>query len=511
MSSNGSLPPLPEPIYDPFLDLTAAECKHIRSWVMFRENKDGTRTRLTRDTEILEWIAGRRLRVISIGKALMARLNDIYWYHDGTYEICNSRIEQWVRQNAKKFDFYLPGFSTALRSTIVEEFVNLLKQTYLTDREEIEKNEEEYIAFKNGLLPLSRFREEGSLELEAFNPEIKLMRRVPHELLVKRGTYEPGLEKVVCPRFLQHFRDTVNEEWVPLQFEVIGFCLIPGYPIHKFFVLHGPHDTAKGTFSHILQCVLGHENVTAKTFDQLAEQQFELQHLHRKFANIGDEMPRGVKQYVETIKAITGESLIEAPKKHSNEHFHFWNEAKCFFIGNELPRVGEAGDAFWDRVEVIPYPHRFKENKTYEETLLGDEKEISGLLYCSLAAVQRALKRGDFSVPVSAIKEEWRRESDTVRAFVQESLEGGKLVLDKDAEIRENELYWEFQSYRGDSKQIASPKTFTRRLREQFGIVTRQVMVRNVRDRYYVGVGHPKSPEPSEAKATLPTTSSVVN
>ena len=147
-----------------------------------------------------------------------------------------------------------------------------------------------------------------------------------------------------------------------------------------------------------------------------AKKEFEFQHLQHKLANIGDELPRRIQRYLERIKAITGESFIEAPRKHSNQHTKFTNEAKCIFIGNEFPKVGESGDAFWDRVIVIPHKNKFRESLTYEKNLLSDEQEIEGLILCSLLTVKSLLEHR-FTIPSDVEKEEWRRDSDTVRAL----------------------------------------------------------------------------------------------
>jgi len=481
-------------IYDPYKELSNSELGEIHSLVKYRKKNDETRVRLTKDNEILLWMIERRVKVIAIGKGLMARFNDLYWYHNGIYEPCNGKIEQWLQLRAKEFDKFLPAFSTGLKQSVIEEVVNRLKREYLTDMDEVYNDEHEYLAFKNGLLSFKKFFSGGPIEVLLFNPDIKLLRRIPHNLLVRDEEPRMGIEKDLCPKLYSHFVTTVGEEWATLNFEIIGYCLTPGYPLHTFFVLHGPHDTGKGTFSHIVHAVLGKENVSAKTFNQLAEQQFELQHLYRMFANIGDEMPRGVRNYVETIKALTGESPINAPKKHSNEHFTFMNEAKCIFIGNELPRVGESNDAFWDRVEVIPYKHRFKENKDYETALLIDEKEISGLLYCSLVAVRPVLQiTQELSVPDRTAKEEWRMDSDTVRAFIIESVEEGKYVLDKTVRIEQEVIHPSYVAHIGQGKTPVGLKGFTRRLKEQFGIGTDQVMVDGKRVRYYVGIGRPKN------------------
>ena len=241
----------PKPDYDPDYRIKDEEYQWIKSQIRYDEDNEGDeekRRRLTSDAEILQWVLDRRIKVISLGSGQMAWQNDIYWFKDGVYENCNSKIEQWLRQKATEFDKYLFAFSTHLKSNTISDVINKLKQTYYSELTDITRYKAQYIAFKNGLLSVKNLLA-GNIELQSFDPEIVLLRKIPHNLMTKPNGIQ--LEQMLCPTFLKHFHETVGEDWIKLQFEIIGYLFVPGYPLHKFFVLYGPHNSGKSTFARI--------------------------------------------------------------------------------------------------------------------------------------------------------------------------------------------------------------------------------------------------------------------
>ena len=68
-------------------------------------------------------------------------------------------------------------------------------------------------------------------------------------------------------------------------------------------------------------------------------------------------------------------------------------------------------------------------------------------------------------------------------------------MLDKLAIITQKDLYEDYCKYRGEKRPLLE-KSFTRRLREQFGIETQRIRAEDGRIRYYNGIGYPISADP---------------
>lgn len=497
------------PALDPNIPLNGAEWEEVYKRIEWTEDDKGNRIgRATTDKEILQWITEKRLVFISLSteNAPLARLTDLYWFNGKTYENCNVLIEKWLREAAKRFDSYLPRFSINLKSSTISDFIVELKQVNYTTMTEVDKDESKYMAFQNLLLDRDSF-EHGHWRTFPFDHHLKLIQRIPHNLIVPQN-FSTASDEELCPTFYKQFKDTSkNEKWIPLKFQQIGYCFVRGYPIHILFVLYGPHDAGKGTFTHILWTVLGLENYTDKSFQDLVEKVFELQHLYRMLANIGDEMPERLFPYVEVLKKLTGESGSNAPLKHSNKKNQIVNSAKLFFLGNAFGRIKEAEDAWWDRVIVDPYPNRFTENKGYEDRLLSNEKEIEMLIFCSLRAVQKVLEVGKFSIPDEDAKEEWRRISDSVRAFIKVGAETETFAInlkDPNLEIRADMLYEHYQKARIEqSGKPAGEKSFTRRLKQQFGIEVQRKEIAGEWVRFYKGIGWARKHSASSQANTI--------
>ncbi len=78
------------------------------------------------------------------------------------------------------------------------------------------------------------------------------------------------------------FIDWVGEEHMKILYEVISYCLIPNYPIHRLFCIIGFGMNGKSCFLRLLKKFLGEDNVTATELDTLLTSRFEITRLHKK-------------------------------------------------------------------------------------------------------------------------------------------------------------------------------------------------------------------------------------
>lgn len=110
-----------------------------------------------------------------------------------------------------------------------------------------------------------------------------------------------------CPEFDSFLASVVPDDIVPLVWELIGYLMYNGNPLHKAVMLHGTGRNGKGTFLRTITTLLGRENVTAVSLQALASERFGPAGLFGKLANIAGDIDGTYLEQTAMFKAITGE------------------------------------------------------------------------------------------------------------------------------------------------------------------------------------------------------------
>jgi putative DNA primase/helicase len=251
-------------------------------------------------------------------------------------------------------------------------------------------------------------------------------------------------EKELLEKELEHvvniFKEWVKDNWLIL-FEIIGYCTIPKYPLHKAFMLLGSGSNGKSTFLNTIITVLDKRNVSQIPLQEFdANYRFSLINLKHKLANIFADLPGRPLEFTGYFKALTGEDYISADRKFK-ERISFINYAKLLFSTNQLIRTNDISDAFFRRWILIEFPNVFNVNGSNWQFIEKNIKpHTSKILTLSIFAMFLALKRGSFSLSDSQLKEKWLRLSDSVYAFIRDEV-GNKLEEGSSKRIPSSELY----------------------------------------------------------------------
>jgi len=244
-----------------------------------------------------------------------------------------------------------------------------------------------------------------------------------------------------CPNILKHFNDAFeNESDVILLQEAIGNCLIKKYTYQKAVMMVGSGRNGKGVTLDLLSRLLGAQNTSAVTLEQLEKDQYSLSELHGKLANIGGDLNKTSLNHTGTFKTATGGDLLTAPRKFLTP-MYFINYAKFFFACNELPMIEDTSRGFWDRWLYFDFPYTFIPVEEYnlksdEEKLkfkiadpkikekLFAEKELEGFLIFALVGMKRLMKNNCFTLSETFenVKIKWMRQSDSFKAFCQDNI-----------------------------------------------------------------------------------------
>ena len=345
---------------------------------------------------------------------------DVYYYEDGVYKPAEAKIKEEVEailgEEASKH--------------LVEDVIGHVKRRTFIDREEINRDKN-YMPVKNGLLNLQTF------ELEPFTPD-------------KYFTFKLDIEynkEAQCPEFRKFISEVVRAEDIPIIQEYIGYLLLPDMPAHKTLWLYGVGRNGKSTLAKIIKGLLGSQNVISIPLEELdGNHRFSIVQFYGKLVNIVSEP--ATRKAMETVwfKKLTGGDWIVAEVKNKNRRIGFYNFAKFIILGNKYPQVRDTTPAFWDRLIIIEFPHRFtgdKAKKNLAEKILESEK--SGILNWALEGLKR-LKANDYNFTESKsterMKIEFKRLSNSAESFIEEMLE-----KDVDSIIPKSELYDAYKEY----------------------------------------------------------------
>jgi len=413
---------------------------------------------------------------------------DLYMWLDGRYVPCEEWLRAFIEAEAGKY-----GLSRRVRTYIVNETVEKVKRkTYFELKEEPLK-----IAFKNCVLDWKAFLE-GDLE-KAIIPleetrEEPVFHLIPHRLdveLLKRLYGSTDLSKTIeeeAPTAVKAFKAWVGDRWI-LLFELIGYTLYPGYPLHKAVMLVGEGSNGKSTYLRLIAEILSRENVVGKSLQELCYNRFAASELYHKLANIYPDIPKTALRETGAFKALTGEDMISPDRKFKTS-IPFVNYAKLLFSANELPEVTDMTFAFWRRWLVIEFPNKFPENpKFFEETFT--EEVIEKIIVLSLLAFRNALNARKFSVEASEAdyKEKWLRSANTIYNYVKTGLEEKWLELNKDSYVPCDTLYMDYQEWcDGNDLKAEGKATFTKELERLFGIQKKRKREGKLLIYVYVGV-----------------------
>jgi len=190
--------------------------------------------------------------------------------------------------------------------------------------------------------------------------------------------YLPG-EKRSCPYF-DHYLETSSggDESIKRRIcAMLGFLMLPGYPGKKILVMGTAKNSGKSMISRFFQKLVGPELVCGQTPFDMSEKH-ALSEFRGKIANIAPDLPAMVIKPgpVGTIKSLSGGDLVSVNPKGKDRQSLFCYTKQV--LGSNSPiRLQQFDEAFWDRIEIIPYIHSISPEDRIDnlEELLFEERD----------------------------------------------------------------------------------------------------------------------------------------
>lgn len=410
-------------------------------------------------------------------------------YENGIYtRNATPRIEEYLRKHI---------FQKLYKKTTVASIIERIKLDTLIDRKDFEEQDPHLICVKNGILDTK------NLNLVEHSPQFVFLSKI-------NANYD---EKASAQEILNIFKEYLpQEDKLKTLQELFGYCLYRKYPIHNIFFFIGSGRNGKGTTLTILQNMLGKENTSNITIQELEKGRFAVANLYGKLSNIGGDIAAIKIHSTAKIKGLSGGDELSAEMKNIQDPIMFENYAKMVFSCNKIPKWDDDSLAWYSRTIPIKFERQYLREKELKNLEDSDEKKvskrqiqgladklstdsnISGILNWALEGLARLLKNGDFSDKsiLSERKEILELSSNPFKVFVRKELkESFGCEISKDS-LRKEFLRWckKMKTY-----PTENDKEIKQILNNTFPLKERSIHVLDGRERVWVGFDFVKNEE----------------
>lgn len=227
--------------------------------------------------------------------------------------------------------------------------------------------------------------------------------------------------EATCERFDAFLAQVLSPEAVELAWEMLGYLMLNGNPLHTAFLFYGTGRNGKGTLLRVISALLGQDNISSVSLDQLNNNRFAPAAMYGKTANIAGDVDATYQESTAALKSLTGEDVFRGENKH-RDGFQFVSWAVPLFSANEVPGSADTSEGYLSRWTVL----HFGRTITAGERVLGLSdlllQELPGIAHKAVLALRILMERGAFDKSkgdVAAAADEFARKIDQVRQWVE--------------------------------------------------------------------------------------------
>lgn len=366
--------------------------------------------------------------------------NDMmYYYEDGVY-LPGGESKAITLINALFFGISDIHDNPILDKKIVAEIIAKIKA--LTQDETI--SFPNILNIKNGLIDLNNLKllPDGSLDLEC----IEIM---PHNPEIFNTVQFPITfnKSATCPAIKKYLGEVLDSKDIPFIQKLAGWFLWGEYHIHKSIMFYGSGRNGKGTLIRLLQRVIGEENCSHVSLQQLGDDRFSSSVLVGKAANLYGDLPKKDLSDSSVFKCYTGGDTLTVQRKFG-QPFSCKPTAKMCFSCNNIPKSYDDSYGFFSRWFIVAFEKTVDVDYPIDldlDSKLQTQLELSGFLNYALEGLA-CLKSNNWNFSyrykIADIERFWKRESEPVYAFLEDCYE-----YDASCSISKQDLYKHFKEY----------------------------------------------------------------
>jgi putative DNA primase/helicase len=308
--------------------------------------------------------------------------------------------------------------------------------------------------------------------------------------------YDPA---ATCPRWEAFLLAVMNDDAAVIDFlqEAVGYSLTGSIQEQCVFLLYGKGANGKSTFLTVLDALLGEYGATAEFSTFLHQERPGVRHDLAALCGarlvMALEMEEGKRLSESILKGMTGGEKLTA-RFLNQEFFTFMPQFKVWLAANHKPVIRGTDHAIWRRIRLIPFTRTFSETEADPDIGKKLLTELPGILAWAVRGCRAWQKHTRLRTPepVKKATQEYRDESDVMKAFLNDCCE-----LRADLEEETSRLYSAYVHWCqrcGEGKPMTKTK-FGLELKEQ-GFTSEQ---RSRGRRMWVGLC--LSPDAGEADA----------
>jgi len=252
------------------------------------------------------------------------------------------------------------------------------------------------------------------------------------------AVYDPSAK---CPIW-EDFLDNIfqgDKDLIGYVQRATGYSLTGSMVEQVYFFCHGTGANGKSVFLATLRALLG-DYAKQGSFDTFliqhtAKVRNDLAALAGARIITASEAEEGSRLSMQVIKSWTGGDPITA-RFLFGEDFTFKPVGKIWLAANTKPVISERNHAAWRRVHLIPFLVTIpleEQDRELENRLL---QELPGILIWALEGLKEYHRMG--LRPPKAVKaatDAYRRENDSMAAFLSECCEVRKLAICKNSDL----------------------------------------------------------------------------
>lgn len=377
----------------------------------------------------------------------------LYEYEDGVYRpVQDHQVESYISSAAPKFGLRPRSIKRNMKGDMLDE---IKSSNFIKSSELAKRSPPNLIAFKNGYINIDEVKE-GRTLLHQFDAEEGgpiFLNMVPHNFNISIPiTSALDILYRYAPMLYGSFEASLGKDAILKQLQKIGYIFYRSNPYKSLFVEIGERDTGKTTNINIITELIGRDNISFCSMQDISNNTFARADLYGKLANIYDDMGNSVVYNLGLLKMISGNSPISAKMKYKQSSLIFDGYIKMIFATNEYPKLASLGDeAFFSRIIVTNYVHKFKRDESVKDMLSHNEAEMEALIVASVQALRELIAGKGFAEQDRGFVEEWKRQTNPIYRFISDMLSSGRIVRDANGTVPKDTFYSVYQGYMEDN------------------------------------------------------------
>lgn len=277
-----------------------------------------------------------------------------------------------------------------------------------------------------------------------------------------------------CPLFKKFLMNIFakNKKLCGVVQEIMGYCLYPDTPAHKFFLFYGTGGNGKSVLINILIALVGKGNYSTVPIRDLSRI-FSRIELKDKALNISseNESMNGKRFDSQNIKAIASGDTISAEHK-GKQAVNFKPFCKLIFSVNTLPSISDKSEGLMRRMVIIPFEKSYSIDDGTADIHLEEKlkAEMAGIFNLAVRGLKH-LQKNDFRFTKCKKIEEYLNEFERLinpyMLFWEECIE----FVEDDEDIQrtlKTDVYNEFINWANDNKYIYLAKVTQKKFWQEF-------------------------------------------